>query len=55
MTFSTKRLSFDSLNVLVRCGLRPCALQILWMLLGESLAIGARVRTLQCVAFGGFV
>jgi hypothetical protein len=30
MTFSTNRFSFDSLNVLARCGLRPWALQILW-------------------------
>jgi len=47
--------SHESLKVFTRCGLRPCALQIRWMLLRESPAAAAMLRTLQWVAFGGFV
>ena len=54
LTFSTKRLSFDSLKVLTKCGFRPCAFQIRCTLVWLMPSALASVRALQCVAAGGF-
>ena len=49
-----KRLSFDSLNVLTRCGFRPLADQISWTVAGLTPWALAIVRQLQCVSPSGF-
>jgi hypothetical protein len=53
-TLATKFGSRESLKVFVRCGLSPCAAQILCTDDGAMPARAAIMRSLQWVASGGF-
>jgi len=53
-TLATKFGPRESLKVFVRCGLTPCATQILCTDDGTMPARAAIVRSLQWVGFGGF-
>src|SRR3989304_5461279 len=55
VSFSTKRLSLESLNVSMRCGCKPCASQIRWTVDFPTPWAFAIVRTDQCVASFGVV
>lgn len=52
-SFSTKCLSFDTLKLSTRCGLRPCACQMRRTLAALTPAAAAILRVLQCVALSG--
>src|SRR3972149_5159428 len=55
VSFSTNRLSFESLNVSMRCGCNPCASQIRETVALLTPMASAIVRVDQCVASGGVV
>src|SRR3989344_279237 len=54
VSFSTKCLSRERLNVSWRCGWILCAFQMRWIVILDNPNRFASMRLLQCVAAGGF-